>query len=618
MHMNSFHKILLCAAVTGAIGIAHAATVSNAVRKSTTRSASSAPFTVDPLRTQGSVSRFIVKSRGTVSAETVMVTAAQLAGVRQSSASALSVTRVRILGGGATLVRTSRALSASERDALLAQLRSDPGIAWAQPDTMKFRMDTVPNDTWFSTLQWDFTHPVSGVGAPHAWDTTSGTGVVVAVIDTGFVDHGDLAANLVPGYDFISWHGEVVDGVTYPDVAGDGDGRDPDAHDPGDFLTGSEQFCGGAVEDSSWHGTHVAGTVAAVTNNARGVAGLAYGAKVQPVRVLGHCGGLTSDIIDGITWASGGDVPGIPRNPTPAEVINLSLGSGQSCKDDPAMQAAIDGAIARGTSVVVAAGNSNSNAAQFSPASCSGVITVGATGVDGARAWYSNYGPNVTLSAPGGNATSGSSPDDAWIWSLGNSSTTTPAPSPAGDVVLAHIGTSMASPHVAAAVALVQSASVAAGHAPLAPSVVLSLLRAKTKPFGVAPPTTTPIGAGILDVDAAVTAAAAGVREEDLAAPLNRNLPMTGQTIGNGEGRLYRITVPAGAVSLNVRSYGGTGDVSLYLSRDVPPSTTVYGWRSVRVGNAEAIVVSRPVAAVYYLRVQGEQASSDVGLLATF
>jgi serine protease len=454
--MNSFKQTLLCVALCGLVLEAGAVEVNTAQRSKTT--SSTVRFSVDSTPVARAFARYIVKPRNGAIPEKLFAAAAQRAGVRQSSATALTVKRVRALGRGAMVVRTSRALTVAESDAMLAQLRSDPGIAWAQPDYVKQRMDTVPNDTHFATLQWDFTHPVSGIGAPLAWDTTSGTGVVVAVLDTGFVDHSDLAQNLVPGHDFVSWYGQVEDGTTYPDIAGDGDGRDADAHDPGDFLTGNETFCSGMVQDSTWHGTHVAGTIAAVTNNAKGVAGVAYGAKVQPVRVLGRCGGLTSDIADAITWASGGDVPGVARNPTPAEVLNLSLGGYQRCSDDPATQDAINGAIARGTTVVVAAGNSNANAASFSPASCSGVITVGATGVDGGRSWFSNYGPNVMLSAPGGNATSGSAPNDAWIWSLGNSSRTTPAASPGGDVVMALIGTSMAAPHVAGAVALIQSA----------------------------------------------------------------------------------------------------------------------------------------------------------------
>lgn len=616
--MNFLTRTTLCVALCGTAFHAGAIQVSSANKQRAGVPTSAARFAPDITRTPTSFSRFIVKSRTALAPETLVASAAQRAGVRQSSAALLSIRRVRTLGQGATLVRSSRALSIAERDALLAQLRSDPNIAWAQADTMKYRMDTVPNDTHFATLQWDFTNPMSGIGAPHAWDTTTGSGVVVAVIDTGFVDHSDLAANLVPGYDFISWYGQTEDGTPYPDVAGDGNGRDADAHDPGDFLTGQETFCGGEVSDSSWHGTHVAGTVAAVTNNARGVAGVAYGAKVQPVRVLGHCGGLTSDIIDGVTWASGGDVPGVPRNPTPAEVINLSLGGYGTCAEDPAMQDAIDGAVSRGTTVVVAAGNSNMDAAHFSPASCRNVITVGATGVDGARAWYSNYGATVALAAPGGNASTGDAPDDAWIWSLGNSSRTAPVASPAGDVVLAHIGTSMASPHVAGAVALMQSASVAAGHPALTPDLVRSVLRAKAKPFGVQPSAATPIGAGILDLPAIVAVAAAGVTEPDLAIPLASRAPITAQAVGNGEGRLYRITVPVGAAQLNVRTYGGSGDVSLYLSRTVVPTTTTYGWRSAHLGTAEAIVLPRPAAGDYFLRVQGEQPTSGVAVLATY
>ncbi|MUV15262.1 S8 family peptidase [Noviluteimonas gilva] len=612
--MTLIKQTSLCVALCGIVFGAGAGDLSTATkqRASTTR------FAADTPTAPSAFARFIIKPRSGATAEALFASAAQRAGVRQSAASALTVKRVRTMSRGAAVVRTSRALSLTESDALLAQLRSDPGIAWAQPDYMKQRMDTVPNDTHFATLQWDFTHPQSGIGAPQAWDTTTGTGVVVAVLDTGVVDHADMASNLVPGYDFVSWYGQVEDGMTYPNIAGDGDGRDADARDPGDFLTGMEGFCNGAVSDSSWHGTHVAGTIAAVTNNAKGVAGVAYGAKVQPVRVLGRCGGLTSDIADAITWASGGDVPGVPRNPTPAEVLNLSLGGFQRCIDDPATQDAIDGALARGTSVVVAAGNANTNAASFSPASCRGVITVGATGVDGARSWYSNYGPNVMLSAPGGNANSGGAPDDAWIWSLGNSSRTTPAASPGGDVVMAHIGTSMAAPHVAGAVALIQSAAVGAGHAPLSPGLVAQVLRATVKPFVVQPSTTTPVGSGILDLPAAVAVAASGANEADLALPLASRGAVVGQAAGSGASSLYRITVPAGATQLNVRTYGGTGDVSLYLSRDTVPSTTAYGWRSSHAGIAEAIVVSRPGAGVYYVRVQGEQASSGFTVLASW
>ncbi|MCC8362659.1 S8 family serine peptidase [Lysobacter sp. A6] len=616
--MNMILKTTLCVALCGAAVNANAVDVRSASNRGMMKSA--APITLDKYRTETSFSRFIVKLRGTGTPETLLATAAKTAGVRQSSASMLSVKRVRTMGRGATLVRTSRALNTVERDLVLAQLRADPNVAWAQADTMKQRMDTVPNDTYFTRLQWDFHDAVGGIGAPKAWDTTNGNGVVVAVIDTGYVDHADLAANIVPGYDFISWYGQPDPDqpFPFPDIAGDGNGRDADAHDPGDFLTGNETFCSGVISNSTWHGTHVAGTIAAVTNNAKGVAGVAYGAKVQPVRVLGKCGGLTSDIADAITWASGGTVPGVPNNPTPAEVLNLSLGGYGRCVDDPATQDAIDGAISRGTTVVVAAGNSAYNAAYFTPASCRGVITVGATGSDGAISYFSNYGANVAIAAPGGNAYIGNTGDKAWIWSTANSGTQAPVASPAGDVVMGLIGTSMASPHVAGAVALMQSASVAHGHPPLTPDLVLAVMRGKARPFPIQPPGPTPIGSGILDLPAVVQVAANGVSEEDFAAPLAKAAPVAGQTVGAGASKLYRITVPAGASQLTVRTFGGAGDVSLYLARNVVPSTTAYGWRSARLGMIEAIAIARPVAGEYFVRVYGEQASSDFTVLATF
>ena len=154
--------------------------------------------------------------------------------------------------------------------------------------------------------------------------------------------------------------------------------------------------------DSSWHGTHVSGTIAELTNNSVGMAGVANKARVLPVRVLGHCGGYTSDIADAVTWASGGHVDGIPDNTNPVQVISMSLGGGGACSASDVTGQAISGAISRGVSVVVAAGNSNANVANYTPASCPGVIAVAVSGITGKRAFYSNYGSGVTLSAPGG------------------------------------------------------------------------------------------------------------------------------------------------------------------------------------------------------------------------
>src|SRR5205823_4685517 len=199
----------------------------------------------------------------------------------------------------------------------------------------------VPNDTMYGQ-QWHYFEARGGINLPPAWDVTTGSAsLTVAVVDSGVVPHADLAGRLVPGYDFIS----------DASMSNDGDGRDADARDPGDYG------CNGAA--SSWHGTHVAGTIGAASNNGAGVAGINWSSKILPVRVMGKCGGYTSDIVDGMRWAAGIAVIGVPANANPARVINLSLGSDGACSS--AFQSAVNDVIARGTVVVAAAGNSNSD-----------------------------------------------------------------------------------------------------------------------------------------------------------------------------------------------------------------------------------------------------------------
>lgn len=235
--------------------------------------------------------------------------------------------------------------------------------------------------------------------------------------------------------------------------------------------------------------THVAGTVAAATRNAVGVAGVAYGARVQPVRVLGRCGGYTSDIADGIVWSSGGAVAGVPANETPAKVLNLSLGGGGAC--GPTYQDAINGAVGRGATVVVAAGNDSDDAANHRPANCENVVVVGASSREGARVirpwWSSNYGAAVDIAAPGMDITS--------TVNLG-------ARAPGAEGYGSWDGTSMATPHVAGVVALMQSAR---GANRLTAAQVEQVLRASARPFPNG--TDRPLGAGIVDADAAVRAA---------------------------------------------------------------------------------------------------------------
>ncbi len=306
---------------------------------------------------------------------------------------------------------------------------------------------------------------------------------MVAVIDTGILPHTDLAGRTVPGYDFIA--------DTF--VANDGNGRDNNPADPGDWVDIGE--CGATQFDaSSWHGTHVAGTIGAASNNGVGVAGVNWNAKILPVRVLGKCGGYTSDIVDGMRWAAGLSVSGVPANANPADVINMSLGGSGSCSTTE--QNAINAIVAAGTAVVVAAGNSNDDASGYSPASCSGVITVASNDRYGDRAWYSNYGSTVEVTAPGGDTTILS---DGVLSTLDGGTTT-----PANNNSYAYYqGTSMAAPHEAGL------ASLVLGQNPgMTPSQLLSHLQATARPFPSGSSCNTSIcGAGIVDAYNALNAA---------------------------------------------------------------------------------------------------------------
>ncbi|MFE9674736.1 S8 family serine peptidase [Streptomyces sp. NPDC006259] len=344
----------------------------------------------------------------------------------------------RRLGTGAALVDLGSGLTGADVADVVAEYRADPQVAYVVPD----RLNTAkadPNDTEYAK-QWDLFEATAGMNVPAAWSTATGTGVTVAVIDTGYVAHTDLAANIVGGYDFIADTAVSVDG----------DGRDGNPADPGDYYAANECGSGVPASNSSWHGTHVAGTIAAVTNNGKGIAGIAHGAKISPLRVLGKCGGYDSDIIDAITWASGGTVSGVPANTNVAKVINMSLGGDGACTS--ATQSAINAAVSRGTTVAVAAGNENDNVANHSPGNCNNVISVAATSRTGAKASYSNYGSLVDISAPGGQTSTGTANG---ILSTLNSGTKTAST----ESYAYYQGTSMATPHIAGLVALMKSAN---------------------------------------------------------------------------------------------------------------------------------------------------------------
>lgn len=580
------------------------------------------------------------KTSGSAAAQNVSaaVSRAKLDAVslKTTPSKAVTVTWKRKLGIGADLVHTNRKLSQSEATALMQQIAADPAVAHVEPDVrMHIVKDTLlvtkssvgtstPNDPLFAKYQWHMrpgTGTVETIGADTtgyanyggsnastAWVNYDGTGVIVAEIDTGVTQHPDLNLALAnSGYDFIT------DAATSGRAA---DGRVAGGWDTGDWA--SDATCG-YTENSSWHGTHVFGNIGEMTNNSTGMTGVASGAQVLPIRALGHCGGMTSDIADAITWASGGHVDGVPDNQNPAQVISMSLGGPGTCLATDAFGTAIAGAMSRGTAVVVAAGNNSSDASQFSPASCPGAIAVSAVGITGKRAFYSNYGKTVSIAGPGGgiytndDPNTGTQNDAGAVWSTLNDGTTV-----VGNPIYGGMsGTSQATPHVSGVVALMVGAVKAANQPALTPLQIQEALIASARPFPVNEG--YPFGAGIVDANAAVAAA------------LNPKLTVLPTSLANGtavsvsgkagDSSLYAIAVPANATNLSIRTLGGTGDVSLYVKQGIPaaPNGSNADYTSAKPNiNNESVVVTSPAANTWYVRVTGVKDFANVQLIASY
>ncbi|RRU09039.1 S8 family peptidase [Stenotrophomonas sp. 278] len=533
--------------------------------------------------------RFIVKYRdgaADVANPTALASSlkAAAASVPSAQGRALGLQKLRTLAIGPTVVKADRPLDAAESELLMRRLAADPNVEYVEVDQL-MRHTLTPNDPRLSE-QWGFGTSAASINVRPAWDKSTGTGVVVAVIDTGITNHPDLNANILPGYDFIS------DAA----MARDGGGRDNNPNDEGDWYAANECGVGYPASNSSWHGTHVAGTIAAVTNNAVGVAGTAYNAKIVPVRVLGKCGGYTSDIADAIVWASGGTVSGVPANANPAEVINMSLGGSGSCSTT--YQNAINGAVSRGTTVVVAAGNSNTNVSSAVPANCPNVIAVAATTSAGARASFSNYGTGIDISAPG-----------ASILSTLNTGTTVPGSAS----YASYNGTSMAAPHVAGVVALMQAAATTA----LTPAQVESILKSTARPLPGA--CSGGCGAGIANADAAVVAAQnGGGNPNPGTGELQNGVPVTSLSGSSGTSLAYTVAVPSGRSQLKVTIAGGSGDADLYVRSGSAPTDTVYNCRPYLSGNNETCTINAPAAGTWHVRVKAYSAFSGVTLTAQY
>lgn len=376
---------------------------------------------------------------------------------------------VRVMALGET-----RSVDAMEN--LARAFEADAAVRYADPvRRVVAHAGRTPNDPYFGE-QW----ALASIRAANAWSLGTGSsGVTVAVVDTGILPHPDLAGRVLPGYDFIS----------DADNARDGNGRDADARDEGDWTGDGD--CGGVgAQDSFFHGLFVAGLIAANTDNGTGIAGVDWSAKILPVRALGKCGGTFEDVLAGVRWAAGLPVDGAPLNPNPAKVINLSLGGPGTCAG--AIQEAIDEALAQGTVIVASAGNESEEAANFAPGNCSGVINVAALARSGERASYSNFGARVDVAAPGGDIDT-----DGAIVSTSNTGTTVPA-EPTYDFAM---GTSFAAPLVSGTVSLMlaRNPNLTAGR-------VLDILQGTTTEFPAGSTCSQGFcGAGALDTGTAIT-----------------------------------------------------------------------------------------------------------------
>jgi serine protease len=503
----------------------------------------------------------------------------------------------RPTSGGEVIYRLSGAAiggrSAADAQAITMQtarsIAAMDEIEFAQPN-FRVQIMRTPNDPLFS-LQWHYFDNGSangqspgGIDLPTTWDTNRGSAaVVVAVIDTGILpNHPDIAGspNLVSGFDMIS----------NSFTANDGDGRDGDPTDTGDASAAGECFPGSPPSGDSWHGSHVAGTVGVSgTNNATGVAGVNWDVRLQAVRVLGKCGGTIADINDAIRWAAGLPVPGVASNPTPARVINMSLGGGGSCASSPATQSAIDDAVAAGATVVVAAGNDARDASGFIPASCDNVITVAASDARGHLvSRYSNFGPTVEIMAPGGDVQRDDDGD-------GN-----------GDGVLSTVeggyafynGTSMASPHVAGVAAL-----LLASEPGLTPGQVSDRLRSSAIPRNA---TQCPrsCGAGLLnaqvaggappvdpvriDVSASSLSLVVGASSTVVASVTRAGAALAGVSIGFASGDAAVVSVSPASTQTD-SSGNATVDVQA-----IGPGSTVVNVTTTGASASSSVVVTQP------------------------
>jgi len=522
------------------------------------------------------VSQLIVKPRAQADAK--LASALQAFDATGLSKTAnVPMTVFRPMSGDGYVVKLDQPVTLSEARVIAERLmRNDSSVEFAEPDRIMYPTATTPTDPYYLLYQWHYFAPagtnLGGANLPDAWDVTKGSAsITVAVIDTGYRQHADLGS-VLPGYDFIS----------EPLISNDGGGRDSDAQDPGDWVAANYCSAGSPASNSSWHGTHVAGTIAALMNNGIGGTGVAPNVRILPVRVLGKCGGYTSDIADGMRWAAGLAVPGVPVNPNPAHVLNMSLGGPGACS--ATYQSAVDNVVNAGKVIVAANGNTGTINV-YQPANCNGVFAVTAHAIDGDHASYAEVGPQTMISAPGGDASAG-------IFSLFNTGTTIPV----ADAYGIGSGTSMAAPHVAGVVALMMSVKSS-----LTPAQVKSYLQSSARPHPAGTYCTTLgiglCGSGLLDAAGALYAIPAAPPTVVLSSPSqvvapNTTVSLVGSATAEAPRNIktYHWTQVTGA-AVGVINNAGTASATF-----TSPATGTYSFMltatdtTLRTGTATATV----------------------------
>ena len=509
-----------------------------------------------------------------------------------ASRSGVSAKRTAALGARLHVMEMDAAADESI-ETTLARLNADSAVEYAELDRRRY-LHAVPDDLLYAQ-QWYLQAPSvapSAIDAEHAWDITTGSqGVVVAFLDTGVLyDHPDLqgagvGGRLLPGYDFISSAA----------TANDGDGRDADATDAGDWVTAQDQqtsgFAGCQVTRSSWHGTRVAGIIGARSNNAAGIAGTTWQPWLLPVRVIGKCGGRDSDILAAMLWAAGVHIDGVPDNPYPAKVLNISFGAGGSCSQ--AYQDVIDDIAARGTVVIVSAGNEGGPVS--SPANCAGVAAVAGLRHAGTKVGYSSLGPEVALSAPAGNCVNTSG---ACLFSLvtaTNLGTTTPTTHAYTDQFNYNVGTSFSVPIVAGITALMASVNDNLD----SPRLIERLQEGATKPFPVSSDTSVP--------QCRVPLTPADVQNSEC----NCTTDTCGAGMANAAGALEAALRPVADVTVSgAFTPGGSVELSGLASVGASGHSVVaYGWSlpcgpgNFAPADSAVTVVEVPAAGAFTLRL---------------